>query len=109
MDDKEKDETYQQFKESVNMSPSALEEWLDTEESKSVGQDSGDGEAIGHKSGERIIEIKHTKKADLSDDDYAHMAKVNSYVARHSAQQPKEVEGSRWLYSLKNWGHDPTK
>ena len=37
------------------------------------------------------------------------MQKVNSYVARHKAQEPKEIEGSNWLYSLKNWGHDPQK
>ena len=109
MTDKEKEETYQDFKDSVNMAPKELEEWLETEESKSVGQDSGDGESKGHKSGQRIIEIKRTNKADLSDEDYAHMRKVNSYVARHLAQEPKEVEGSNWLYSLKNWGHDPQK
>ncbi len=109
MNDKEKEDTYQTFQDNVNMSPSEIEDWLETEESKSVGQDSGDGESIGHKSGEKIIEIKGTKKADLTDEQYAHMKKVNSYVARHSAQEPKEVEGSNWLYSLKNWGHDPQK
>ena len=109
MTDKEKEETYQDFEDNVNMAPKELEDWLETDESKSVGQDSGDGESKGHKSGKRIIEIKHTKKADLSDDDYAHMQKVNSYVSRHKAQEPKEIEGSNWLYSLKNWGHDPQK
>ena len=109
MTDKEREEAYQEFKDSVNMAPKELEEWLETEEAKSVGQDSGDGESKGHKSGQRIIEIKRTNKADLSDEDYAHMRKVNSYVARHLAQEPKEVEGSNWLYSLKNWGHDPQK
>ena len=91
------------------MSPRELEKWLDTEESQSVGQDSGDGEAIGHKSGKKILEIKAKKKEELSEADYAHMAKVNSYIARHSAQRPDKVEGSNWLYSLKNWGHDPQK
>ena len=109
MSDKDKEEVYQEFQDKVNMAPSELETWLETEESKSVGQDSGDGEAIGHKSGARIIDIKRTKKADLTDDQYAHMRKVTSYIARHSAQRPDEVEGSNWLYSLKNWGHDPTK
>ena len=108
MTDEEKEEVYQDFKDSVNMAPKELEEWLETEESKSVGYSENGEESVGHKSGKRIIEIKRTKKADLSDDDYEHMQKVNGYVARHLAQEPKEIEGSNWLYSLKNWGHDPS-
>lgn len=107
---KSHEEIYQEFKENVNMAPSEIEDWLETEESKSVGQDSGDGESKGRKSAKKIIDIKHKKKADLTDDDYDHMQKVNSYVSRHQAQKPSgDVEGSNWLYSLKNWGNDPTK
>ena len=109
MSDDDKEEAYQDFKDNVNMAPKELEEWLETEESKSVGQDSGDGESKGHKSGRRIVEIKRTNKDELGDDDYEHMARVNSYISRHLAQEPDEVEGSNWLYSLKNWGHDPQK
>lgn len=102
--------TYQRFKELVNMTPAEIEKWLATDESEKVGQDSGDGESIGRKSARRIIEIQHTKKADLTDDDYEHMGKVVSYISRHSAQKPThDVETSNWLYSLKNWGHDPQK
>ena len=59
----------------------------------------------------RIVELLGTKKADLTDDDVAHMKKVVGYVRRHTAQGgPKEdKEHSRWRYSLKNWGHDPLK
>jgi hypothetical protein len=110
MKESEKEEIYQDFKDNVNMAPKELEDWLDTEESKSVGQDSGDGESKGHKSGKKIIEIKRTNKDDLSDSDYEHMKKVNSYIARHTAQKPSgDIEGSNWAHSLKNWGHDPTK
>jgi hypothetical protein len=106
----EKQEIYSVFYNNVNMTPSELEKWLDTEKSKSVGQDSGDGESIGHKSGRKIIKIKRTKKADLTESKYEHMKQVNSYVARHSAQKPSgNVEDSNWRYSLKNWGHDPLK
>jgi hypothetical protein len=57
------------------------------------------------------VELLHTKKADLTDDDLAHMRKVHGYVARHLAQRPEheDVETSRWRYSLMNWGHDPLK
>lgn len=109
MDSTEKEEIYQDFKDKVNMAPKELEDWLETDESKSVGKDDGDGESVGHKSGKRIVNIKRTNKDDLTDDQYEHINKVNGYIARHTAQKPETVEGSNWLYSLKNWGHDPTK
>ncbi|MBW4664915.1 MAG: DUF3140 domain-containing protein [Chroococcus sp. CMT-3BRIN-NPC107] len=98
------------FKQAVNMTPKEIESWLKTEESKEVGQKDGDNESIGHKSGQKIIEILQKKQDNYSDDDIAHMKKVISYVHRHSAQKPaNDIEHSRWLYSLKNWGHDPLK
>lgn len=104
------DNIYAQFKADVNMTAAELEKWLKTEESNSVGQDSGDGQSIGHKSGEHIIGILRKKQADLTPDDEAHMHKVHSYVSRHSAQKPaSDIEHSRWRYSLMNWGHDPLK
>ncbi|MFD0793808.1 DUF3140 domain-containing protein [Mucilaginibacter litoreus] len=106
---KEHAQIYKEFKVAVNMSASALKKWLATEESKKVGWDSGDGESIGHKSGKHIIDILQKKKADLTDADYKHMAKVHGYIARHMAQKPDGPEGSNWDYSLKNWGHDYRK
>lgn len=108
------DEVYADFTRAVNMSPKALEDWLETDESKAVGQKSdGGGESTGHASGRRIVELLRTKKADLTDDDAAHMRKVVGYVSRHSAQRPdksaEELEHARWTASLKNWGHDPLK
>ena len=110
----DRDEARSAFAEAVNMTPKALEEWLATDESQSVGQadpDSADGESVGHESGRRIVELLRTKKADLTDDDHAHMRKVHGYVQRHLAQEPakEDVESSRWRYSLMNWGHDPLK
>ena len=49
------------------------------------------------------------RKAELTDEDYAHMRKVAGYVARHRAQEPANLVTSRWRYSLMNWGHDPLK
>lgn len=106
--------TYDGFQDHVNMAPAALETWLATDESKEVGwkgeDGKGSGESVGHASGERIVEILRTKKADLTGDDFAHMRKVSGYVARHLAQRPDgETAGTRWAASLKNWGHDPNK
>ena len=100
----------------VNMTPAELEKWLDTGESRSVGdtkagtkQDQG-GESTGHKSGRKIVRILRTKKADLDGDDIAWMRKVVGYVHRHSAQRPSgDIEHSNWRYSLMNWGNDPLK
>ena len=109
MNDGEKDEIYDTFYDLVNMQPAVLTDWLKTDESKSVG-DSDQGESTGHRSGRRIVEIKRTKKAELTDDDFAHMRKVIGYIKRHKAQQPDgDVSDTNWCYSLKNWGHDPTK
>jgi hypothetical protein len=110
--DDDRDTTKREFDEAVNMSASELQEWLGTDESQAVGQKSGgSGESTGHESGRRIVELLHTRRSDLTDDDYAHMRKVHGYVQRHLAQEPakEDVETSRWRYSLMNWGHDPLK
>jgi hypothetical protein len=103
------EEIYQAFKEEVNMTPASLEKWLETDESKLVGWDSGDGESIGHKSGERIVELLAKKKAELTDADYEHMQKVHGYIKRHMVQRPHDPANSKWDYSLRNWGHDFSK
>ncbi|MGB3795518.1 MAG: DUF3140 domain-containing protein [Alteraurantiacibacter sp.] len=103
------DETYSDFMDCVNMQPKELEDWLKTEESKSVG-DNDSGESTGHRSGRRIVDIKQTKKDDLTDSQYDHMNKVIGYIHRHLAQRPDgDVRESDWRYSLMNWGHDPVK
>jgi hypothetical protein len=96
------------FREVVNMTAKTLEQWLQTEESNSVGQVKDGDEAIGHQSGRQIIAILNKKQADYTEDDLQQMKRVVSYVRRHSAQRPSgDIEHSRWRYSLMNWGHDP--
>ncbi|MFJ3582816.1 DUF3140 domain-containing protein [Streptomyces sp. NPDC090127] len=106
--DESRDGNIDEFKKAVNMSAGQLERWLETDESKSVGQSKNDGESVGHASGRRIVELLRTKKGDLSDDDIAHMRKVTGYIHRHLEQRPKgDVTDTPWRYSLMNWGHDP--
>jgi hypothetical protein len=109
--DTDADTVRRQFAEAVNMTAHELEAWLATDESRAVGQKDGAGESTGHASGRRIVELLRTKKADLTDDDLAHMRTVHGYVQRHLAQRPgkEDVATSRWRYSLMNWGHDPLK
>jgi hypothetical protein len=101
---------WEEFRDTVNMTASELEKWLKTDNSKEVGQKSGDEESTGHASGRRIIAILKSKKSELTEDDYAHMRKVVGYAKRHLKQRPSgDVKDTRWRYSLMNWGHDPEK
>ena len=106
----ERQDTYDEFREAVNMAPKEIEDWLETDDSKRVGQKEDGGESVGHASGRRIVEIRRTSKADLTESDLDHMAKVVGYVHRHLAQRPAQgVRESDWRFSLMNWGHDPCK
>ncbi len=106
----DRDETWDRFRETVNMSARELEKWLATEKSRGVGQNQDGNESTGHASGRRIVEILKTKRANLTADDYVHMRKVVGYAKRHLAQRPHgDIGESAWRYSLMNWGHDPTK
>jgi hypothetical protein len=107
---KSNEHVVEEFDEAVNMSSEELEEWLETDESKEVGQKDGGGESKGHESGRKIVEILEKNNSDYTNDDIEHMRRVVSYVHRHQAQKPKDdVEDSNWRYSLMNWGHDPLK
>jgi len=105
------DQVWKRFRDVVNMSPEQIEDWLETDESRKVGyKRPGATESVGHASGRRIVQILRTPKADLDGADYAHMRKVAGFVARHRGQGPHDewrVPGSRWRWSLMNWGHDP--
>ncbi|MEU7825756.1 DUF3140 domain-containing protein [Catellatospora sp. NPDC049133] len=100
----DRDETYRDFDDAVNMTPAVLEKWLDSEDSTAVGQKTAGGESTGHASGRRIVGLLRTKKADLADADLALMRKVVGYVHRHLAQRPSgDVTETPWRYSLMNW------
>ena len=111
MDIKDHDAIAASFHDAVNMAPAELDRWLGSEDSRAVGwTHEGEGESVGHHFGTRIVEIKRTRKADLTDDDHADMRKVVGYVHRHLAQRPEgDVRDTRWRHSLMNWGHDPLK
>jgi hypothetical protein len=88
-----------------------IDDFLATDESKSVGIEADEGDDTkGRKSARAIIDIKRTNKEDLTDAQWDHMAKVVGYIKRHCAQVPGGgIETSDWRYSLMNWGHDPLK
>jgi hypothetical protein len=97
------------FERAVNMDADELEAWLETEESRRVGQKRPDGDSIGRASGRRIVAILRTPEPARTGEDYAQMRRVAGFVARHRAQEPANPVTSRWRYSLMNWGCDPLK
>ena len=109
MPDNERKSTINDFYDAVNMTAKQLETWLDSDESRAVGQkEHGGGESTGHASGRRIVRILGKKRSDYDDEDLAHMRKVTGYVHRHLAQRPDgDVTETPWRSSLMNWGHDP--
>ncbi len=101
------DEVRAAFAEIVNMTPREIEAWHSTDQSKSVGQDSGDGISVGVKACQRTIQLLRIKRAP-SADDIKHMRRVVNFIRRQLALAPrKDRETSRWRYALMNWGHDP--
>ena len=111
MTDGDDPQTHDEFSAAVNMTAKELRRWLDTDQAQEVGQKKdGGAESTGHEAGRHIVAILETKKAELTENDYAHMRKVVGYVKRHSAQRPDgDVTDTRWRYSLMNWGHGPLK
>lgn len=108
---KSDEQVREEFQEAVNMDADELKKWLETDESKSVGQSDDGGESKGHESGRRIAEILEKDEGDINRDDIDHMRRVVSYIHRHQAQKPEKerIEDSNWRYSLLNWGYDPLK
>jgi hypothetical protein len=93
----------------VNITQREIESWHESEQSRSVGQDSGDGVSVGVKAGQRTIQLLRGKRPPGADD-LKHMRRVVSFIRRLSAQAPRRNrETSRWRYALMNWGHDPLK
>ena len=75
-DNLDRQKIWEDFRQAVNMTPRELRDWLETEESQSVGwRHEGDIESVGHKSGRRIVEIKGKKRSELDDHDLRTHAK----------------------------------
>jgi Protein of unknown function (DUF3140) len=82
---KSDEQVREEFREAVNMDADKLNEWLETDESKFVGQSDDGGESKGHESGRRIVELLEKDDEDIGQDDVDHMRRVVSYVHRHQA------------------------
>lgn len=109
MKDEER-EALDAFRDEVNMAPAELETWLETDQSRRVGDHGSGGESTGHASGRRIVKLLRTHQADYTTSDFEHVRKVVGYIHRHLAQRPEgDISDTAWRYSLMNWGYDPGK
>ncbi|WP_293681213.1 DUF3140 domain-containing protein [uncultured Phenylobacterium sp.] len=105
----EEAEIRREFLRLTNLSQAALRSWVEGPESRKVGMiRKGETESVGRQSARRILVIRDTATADLTEADYRHMRRVIGYCRRHLAQRPwGDVTATRWRWSLMNWGHDP--
>jgi hypothetical protein len=63
---KSDEQVVEEFQEAVNMDADELKEWLETDESKQVGQKDGGSESKGYESGRKIVEILGKNNSDLT-------------------------------------------
>src|SRR4051812_2365609 len=78
-----------EFDRLANLSQAELRAWLETPQSRRVGMvRKGETESVGRQSARKILAIRDTPAADLTDADYRHMRKVIGYCRRHLAQRP---------------------
>jgi hypothetical protein len=94
---KSEEQAIQEFDDAMNMSARELQEWLQTEESREVGQKDSGGESRGHESDHRIVEILEKDRDDYTEDDVSHMRDIVGYVHHNQAQKPEneDVQNSR--------------
>ena len=98
------------FAAAVNMSADEIEEWLESEQSRSVGFTwPGESESVGRQAGRRIALLLRAGPEALDDEDYRLMRKAVGLIRRLGAQEPANMVTSRWRYALMNWGHDPLR
>lgn len=116
--EEEKDETWEDWKRLVNMTPKELDDWaenphrlkasINREEAKEEG-----GIKSGYDSLHRIKRRVRKKRSEWTDDDWSHAKQVIGFNSRMLGNDPGKPVGetgrSKWEISLRNWGHDPAK
>jgi len=110
-------ETYQKWKDNVNMSKSELQRFYDSEEGKEAGlsksEASKQGIDYGRESARWIFKMKDTPVSEWSPTMWKWAGKQNSFISRMSGVQGKLYDSkgrkTRKHLALLIWGHDPEK
>lgn len=100
------DETYTEYKKSVNMSYSELKRWSENKCSRKA--------SLGRDAINRNLKLLSKKKADWTSNDATEARKAIAYIARAIKQpQGKDVSEecpySKNYIALKNWAYDRNK
>jgi len=100
------DETFKEYKASVNMSYSELNRWSETECSKKA--------SIGRTAINRNLTLLSKKKADWTSANATEARKAIAYIARARKQEQgknvsKDCPYSKNYIALKNWAYDRNK
>jgi hypothetical protein len=100
------DETFTEYKKSVNMSYSELKRWSENKCSRKA--------SLGRDAINRNLKLLSKKKADWTSNDATEARKAIAYIAR-AIKQPqgkdvsKECPYSKNYIALKNWAYDRNK
>lgn len=110
-------DTYNKWKELVNMSAVEIQEFLDSEEGKEAGLKRSEASELGISNGRdsarAIIRMKAKKFDEFNDTDKKWMQKQISFISRMRGNKGDIYDDkgnkTRKLTSLLIWGHDPEK
>lgn len=113
----EQKEKYKKWKELVNMTPSELQKFLDSEDGKVAGlsrkEASDEGIRRGRDSAKAILRMKSKKVDDWNASDWEWCGRQISFISRMSGNKgslrDKDGKPTRLLLSLKVWGNNPEK
>lgn len=102
------DETYRDFRQNVNMSPSQIEKWMKDPRAKEASYERTRREL------KLIAKMKRTPKSNWTDAMRDKASRLNAFVARHRAQGEQQASGGERFHctrkrviALRNWGHQP--
>lgn len=115
--DDSKKEKYKKWKELINMSPSEIERFYNSEDGKVAGLSKKDASAHGisrgRDSAKAIIRMLRKKVTEWTSNDWQWCGKQISFISRMKgnagALRDKDGNPTRKLLSLKIWGHNPEK
>ena len=116
LDSKQK-ETYAKWKSLVNMTPSALQKFMNSDEGKDAGLTKKEADSQGIKSGREsanwILKMKKTKVDDWTPEMWKWAGRQISFISRMTGNKgplyDKENNKTRKHLSLLIWGHRPEK
>lgn len=115
--DKQQEDIYKKWQELVNMSPSELEKFMDSEDGQEAGltREEAKAEGIhrGRDSARAILRMKGKGVENWTDEDWAWAGRQNSFNSRMLGMKgplfDEKGHRTRKHTSLLIWGHDPTK